>query len=249
MIHTARRGGIAITTLAHHKANALDIELCDALVRTFNSLEGSDAAAVVVTGQGAIFSAGVDLVRAAHGGTDYLRTFLPVLSRAFETVFFFPKPVVAALNGHAVAGGCVLACAADRRLMARGNGRIGVTELRVGVPFPTVAFEIMRAVTAPHRLAEVMLGAQTYEPDAARELGLIDEIVDGDVLERSITVAESLAALSPDAFRITKQQMRHEARERIERDGARIDAEIDQVWLQPGTLARMRDYVAKTLKK
>src|SRR5262245_56988729 len=248
MIEFTHRGPVVLVTLAHGKANALDIELCQDIVRCFDKLRASAAGAVVVTGQGKIFSAGVNLVQATKGGADYLRAFLPVLSEAFAAMFFHPAPVVAAINGHAVAGGCVLACAADRRLMANA-GRIGVTELLVGVPFPCVAFEIMRAAVAPQRFAEVMFGGATYTPDDAHALGLVDEIVDADVVERAVAAAEQLAALSPPAFAHTKQQMRQAAQERLARDGARIDAAATEIWCAPDTLARMRDYVARTLKK
>ena len=78
------------------------------------------------------------------------------LSLAFGSVFTFRRPVVAAINGHAIAGGCVFACACDHRVMARGSGVIGLTELRVGVPFPTYAFEIVRFATAPEYLQELI---------------------------------------------------------------------------------------------
>ena len=136
MIELTQKGDVAILTMNHGKANALDLELCAALVARFEQLRASSARAVVVTGQGRIFSAGVDLLRLSAGGAAYVRQFLPALHKLYDTVFFFPKPVVAAVNGHAIAGGCVLACCADRRLMARDGGRIGVTELLVGVPFP-----------------------------------------------------------------------------------------------------------------
>jgi enoyl-CoA hydratase/carnithine racemase len=145
MIDLKTDDGIPVVTIAHGKANALDIDLCKALVECFEELRASVVRAVVITGQGRMFSAGVDLVRVSSGGADYVRAFLPILNRAFDALFFLPKPVVAAVNGHAIAGGCVLTCCADRRLMARGVGRIGVTELLVGVPFPALAFEILRA--------------------------------------------------------------------------------------------------------
>ena len=108
--------------MAHGKANALDIEFCDAIAAQFEALRGSDAKAVVLTGQGKMFSAGVDLIRLSEGGADYVRRFLPALHRLYDTVFFFPKPVVAAVNGHAIAGGCVLQACADRRIAARDGG-------------------------------------------------------------------------------------------------------------------------------
>src|SRR5262245_2597151 len=123
MIELAHRGRVAILKLAHGKANAMDLAFCEEMLERLRELAAAPTQAVVIAGHGTIFSAGVDLLRASEGGPDYIRRFLPPLRRMFEEVFFFPKPVVAAVNGHAIAGGCILACAADRRLMARGRGR------------------------------------------------------------------------------------------------------------------------------
>jgi Enoyl-CoA hydratase/isomerase len=141
---------------AHGKANALDTELCEAITVRLEEHRHSSMQALVFIGQGQIFSAGVDLLRVLDGGPAYLEVFLPALSKAFETLFCFPKPVIAAINGHAIAGGCVLACAADYRIMAHQAGRIGVPELLVGVPFPTVALEIMRCVAAPEQFQALL---------------------------------------------------------------------------------------------
>src|SRR5262245_6657115 len=130
MIERTDEDGVAVLRLAHGRANAMDAELCDALTEAM--AQAASARAVVLTGTGGIFSAGVDLKRLLGGGRAYLDAFLPSWSRMFERVFFHPAPVVAAVNGHAIAGGCVLAAAADRRVMASDAGRIGVTELLVG---------------------------------------------------------------------------------------------------------------------
>src|SRR5262245_53462848 len=134
MIERTLHEGILTLRLAHRKASALDIELLDALLR---ELDGAveDVRAIILTGTGSIFSAGVDLFRLTQEGADYVRRFLPLLSRAVRALFAFPKPVVAAVNGHAIAGGCIMVLAADARLMAEGRGRIGIPELLVGVPF------------------------------------------------------------------------------------------------------------------
>jgi enoyl-CoA hydratase/carnithine racemase len=250
MIDIKSQGGIAVMTLAHGKANALDTEFCEAIAARFRELAFSDAKAVVVTGQGNIFSAGVNLVRLSEGGADYTRQFLPALHKLYDAVFFHPKPVVAAVNGHAVAGGAVLAACADRRLMARNNGRIGVTELLVGVPFPALAFEIVRFAVPARYLPEFTLGGATYPPDEALARGWVDELAEpGELLASAIAAAQKLAMLSPPAFAQTKAQIRQAVSERYAASGAATDKAATDIWCAPATLDYIRAYVARTLKK
>jgi enoyl-CoA hydratase len=250
MIEVSSSGDVAVLLMAHGKVNAMSIEFCQALTGRLEELGRSTARAVVITGRGRIFSAGVDLLRLLDGGAPYVREFLPSLNRMLATVFEYPKPVVAAINGHAVAGGCVLAGACDRRLMGHDVGTIGVTELQVGFPFPAVAMEIMRSVTPLHYFEEVICGAATYAPAEGVARGLVDELVDpGLLLDRAMAAAQTLAALSPAAFALTKRQLRQPALARVEREGAAIDAEVAKIWAAPETLARVRDYVSRVLKK
>ena len=250
MIEVKSQDGIAVLTLAHGKANALDIEFCEALAARFNKMRDADVKAVVLTGQGKIFSAGVDLIRVSEGGAPYVRKFLPALHKLYDAVFHHPKPVVAAINGHAIAGGCVLAACADRRIMAREGGRIGVTEILVGVPFPAVAFEIVRFAVPPRHLPEFTLSGATYATDAALQRGWIDEIAEpADLLEDAIAVAQELALLSPAAFAQTKKQIRQSVSERLAQSGEATDRAVTEIWAAPETLNRIRDYVARTLKK
>lgn len=236
--------------MTHGKANALDIEFCETLVARFREAAADEAGAVVLTGQGRIFSAGVDLKRLGTEGADYIRRFLPALHRLYETVFFHPKPVVAAINGHAIAGGCVLACCADRRIMARESGRIGVTEILVGVPFPALAFEIVRFAAPSRYLAEFTLSGATYPTDEALQRGWIDALAEPDALmEDALAVARELSLLSPAAFRQTKMQIRQAAAERLKLSEEATDKAVTEIWTAPATLAHIRDYVAQTLGK
>ena len=248
MIEVETRDEVAILRMADGKANTMSLEFCQGLTARFVELKSSPARAVVVTGAGRIFSAGVDLLRLLDGGVAYVDKFLPALSTMLASVFSCPKPVVAAINGHAIAGGCVLACAADRRLMAREAGRIGVTELLVGVPFPTAAMEVMRNAVAPQYFEEAIFTGATYAPPEALGRGLVNEIVEPEaLLERAVAAAKALAALPAGAFAITKKQTRQLALERIERDA--WAGEIERIWASPETLTRIRDYVARTLRK
>jgi enoyl-CoA hydratase/carnithine racemase len=251
MIETAIRDEIAILTMAHGKANAMSLEFCHALTARLEELRTAPAKAVVITGQGRIFSAGVDLLRLTEGGAAYVREFLPALNAMFAAVFAYPKPAVAAVNGHAIAGGCVLAAACDKRLMAAGDGRVGVTELLVGVPFPPIAMEIMRNAAAPQHLEEMIFGGATYLPQDAVGLGIVDEVVGAEALhDRAIAAARTLAPLSPAAFALSKRQTRQPSLERLASAASRnMDAEATRIWEAPETLARVRAYVARTLKK
>jgi enoyl-CoA hydratase len=250
MIDLKNDGDVAIVTIRYGKANALDIELCEGLTKCFEELRRADARAVVVTGQGRMFSAGVDLIRVSSAGADYVRAFLPSLHRLYDAVFFHPKPVVAAINGHAIAGGCVLACCADRRIMAHGSGRIGITELLVGVPFPALAFEIVRFAVPARYLPEFTFGAVTYDTDAALRRGWVDAVVPAEVLmDEAMAAAKQLARLSPAAFAQAKKQLRRDVSESVARNGAATDKVVTDIWAAPESLSYIRDYVARTLKK
>ena len=242
--------GVALVRMQHGRANALDLEFCEALTARFAELRGAAAEAIVLTGAGTIFSAGVDLKRVSAGGAEYIRAFLPKLHALYEEIYFHPKPVVAAINGHAVAGGAILACCADRRIMGHEAGRIGVTELLVGVAFPALAFEILRASVPAEYLAEFAYSGATYMTDDALESGWVDEIAEPDeVVEDAVAVAKELASIAPAAFAETKSQLRAPVAERYRANGEATDEAVTALWCADDTLARLRSYVAQHLTK
>jgi enoyl-CoA hydratase len=217
MIEREDVDGIAVVRLAHGKVNALDLELLDAITGTCAGLDAGPSHAVVFTGTGKAFSAGVDLWRILDGGAEYAHAFLPALSRTFLALFNLGKPVVAAVNGHAIAGGCVLANACDERIMADGDGRIGVTELLVGVPFPIAALEILAFAMGERAAREAVLTAATHRPAEALARGYVDEVVAPDrLLDHALATAVRLSTyLPPDAYRMTKRQLRLRANENL----------------------------------
>jgi enoyl-CoA hydratase len=250
MFTVEQQGAIAVLRMEHGPANALDLDFCIELTRIFRQLGKSSSRAIVLTGQGQIFSAGVDLPQLLAGGVDYVRKLLPALDDLLETLFFCDKPLVAAVNGHAIAGGCLLACCADRRLMVDGKAGIGVPELRVGVPFPTVAMEIMRARTSPVFYEEVTLGGATFVGQDARQRGLIDAVAESDhLLEEALAVAESLAAIRPEVYAYSKQQARRPVREAIELRKHLQKSDLYALWESAETFAAILEFVKRTLKK
>jgi enoyl-CoA hydratase len=180
----------------------------------------------------------VDLWRIADGGATYLHAFLPALEAAFRSVFSIGKPVVAALNGHAIAGGAILAAACDHRVMAAGT--IGVTELQVGVPFPATALEILGHAYGGRRARRAVLAADTLEPAAALTAGRVDELSTPDTLmETAAARARQLADRTPpDVFRLTKQQLQAPARQRMT-----TDPRVLRLWLRAAEDGRLRRHM------
>lgn len=245
MIERLSTDGILTLRLAHGKAGALDVELLTALSEALD--EARDAEAVVLTGSGGIFSAGVDLPRLVDGGPDYARRFVPLLDEVLEKLFTLPRPAVAAVNGHAIAGGCILAMACDHRLMVSGKARIGIPELRVSVPFPAAALEIVRFAVPPTEVQWLLYGGETLSSEIARGIGFIDETVASEKLvSRALDAAGRLAAIPAANFRLTKEMLRAPARERIRRHRERFGDDAIERWADPQTQAGIRRYVAET---
>jgi enoyl-CoA hydratase len=250
MIEHDSDDGIATLRMAHGKANALDAELLRSLKESLDEVERGPARAVVLTGTGSIFSAGVDLFRLIDGGPSYVFEFFPLLAAAIRRLFLFPKPLVAATNGHAIAGGCILTAACDYRIMAAGKGRIGVPELLVGVPFPAVALEVLRFATPPQHLQNIIYSGRTFLPEEAVERGLVDEVAEPEELScRASDVARQFAGIPAEAFRMTKMQLRQSSIERAEGHGALADAAAERIWSAADTHRGIRDYLTRTIGK
>src|SRR6185312_2884838 len=217
--------GIAVLTLARPAVNAVSAELCTAVAEGLRGPRVDGARAVVLTGAGRAFSAGVDLRSVVDGGVDYPRRLLPALTDVFRTAFTLPVPLVSAVNGHAIAGGCVLAACADVVLMSAG--RIGLPEVRVGVPFPRSAVEVVRHAVGDGRAGRLVPGAD------AVAVGLVDRVVAADDLQAAaLTAAAEIADRMPaDTFAHTKAQLRRDAVARMDTH-ADEDAHATELWAE-----------------
>lgn len=249
MIERDDRDGIRLLRLAHGKVSAMDLELGEALVAEMRDAAAAPISAVIVTGSGSSFSAGVDLYRIVKNGPEYGKRFLPVLDAFLEAALTLPKPVIAAVNGHAIAGGCILAACCDHRIMVDGSGRIGIPELAVGVPFPALPLQIMAARVSDAPLRDLVFTGRTVLADEAKALGLIDEKCPaGMLIERAMEVAHRLASISPAAFALTKEAFYTPILERA-RSLSDLNARVATVWTQPHTYDTIRRYLERTIKK
>ncbi len=248
MIDIETRGEVSILRMARGKGNSLNLQFMEALTQSFDELSRGPTRAVVLTGERSVFAAGVDLLAILEGGKAYLEAFMPALPAFFGHMVEFPKPLVAAVNGHAIAGGCVSTLACDYRLMARGKGKIGLTELLVGVPFPTWALEVVRFAVPRQHLQEVIYTGRTYTADEALARGLVDEVVELDaLLDRACEVASQLGRIVPQTFRLTKRHLRMPLLERVKRYAPQFDPEVAKLWSNAEVLETMQAFVAEAI--
>jgi enoyl-CoA hydratase len=239
-------GTVRVLTLSSGRVNALDVELLEEITAAIHELQGSGAAALVVTGTGRVFSAGVDLNRVLQGGADYIDRLIPAISDMAIAIFGYPGPTVAAINGAAIAGGCVLACACDRRLMSP-DAQIGTTEVRVGVPFPVAALEVARYACGDHA-EEVLLGGRLYRGADAVASGLVHRVVAEDLVEAAVAEASDLGDIPVDAYRHTKAQLRAPILARISEAGG-IDRKVRQLWGADQTRQRIADSLERLRRR
>ena len=237
--------GVATVTLAGDHANAVDPDLVAGLRRAYRELaQEPGVAAVLLRAEGKLFCPGLDLQDLLPLDRDAMAAFMRDFGDCVIEMFAFPRPVVAALHGHAVAGGCVLALTADWRIARRGAW-IGLNEVKVGVPLPYAVARLLReSVAASHRTEVALLG-RNFRDEAALGAGLAHEVVDAEGFEAACR--ERIAEfLSKDAASLaaTKRYLREEAVDDMRaNDAARLPEWLD-AWFSPGTRGRIEEIVA-----
>lgn len=201
-------GEVAVVRMSRPPANAMNPELLSGLCEAADELKLDAPGAVVLAGRPGFFSSGVDLKLVPEMSAAVQREMVGLLNRMVIAWYGFPAPVVAAIDGHAIAGGLVLAMCADHRV-AGAKGKLGLTELRAGVPYPVAALELCRAELTAPVARRVVLGAELFDSAQALEWSVIDEIAtDVAVLDRALEVAERFAAAPPITFEHVKAQLR-----------------------------------------
>jgi enoyl-CoA hydratase len=167
----------------------------------------------------------------------------------FRTLLTFPKPLIAAVNGHAIAGGCIIAATCDYRVMAEGTGRIGIPELAVGVPFPALPFEIMAARLTPQVFRDLVFSGRVVSPQEAVTLALVDEVAEPTALvDRALQHAARLSRIPPTTFTLTKRAFARRIRRRVEL-AASDDVAVANAWRSAEVHAAIRGYLDRTIKK
>lgn len=202
-----QQDGVATVRLDDGKANALGPGVLEELLDAFDRAE-EEQAAVLLAGREGMFSAGFDLKVFAAGGREVVR-MLELGAGLLERILSFPRPVVIAASGHAMAAGAFLLLAADRRIGADGQFRIGLNETQIGMTLPWPVIEIARYRLSRRHLDEAVVAARIYSPAEAVDVNYLDEVTAPGALEaRAREVAQQLAALDARAYADNKARLR-----------------------------------------
>src|SRR4051812_20369281 len=216
------RDGVTLLAVDRPPANALDLGLLDELTAALDRLAAETPRALVVTGRPGFFSAGLDLKAIPGYGPPEGRRLVEGVNAMVLGAYGLPCPVVCALTGHAIAGGFVLALCGDHRI-ASAEGRYGLTEIKVGVPFPAAAIGVVAAELSPGAARALALSGALVDAEECLRLGAFDAVVAPDeVLERALGLGRKLAEANAAAYAQTKAQLRGDALERM-RAAAAVD--------------------------
>lgn len=236
--------GRAIVRLQRAHGNAINADLVDALLDAFGRLENDDGVrGVLLAGSGKLFCPGLDLQELVSYDRAAMAGLMRNFAEAVRKMFSFPKPLVGAAEGHALAGGCILLCTADRRILGE-KAMVGLNEVRVGVPIPYGMSQMLReTIRAPHRV-EVALEGRNFSGKAAVETGLVHEVLPPEGFEEAaLARLEELAGKDATAFGVTKRYLRSAALDRMRaHDERRLDEFLD-CWFAEGTRRRIEQLV------
>jgi enoyl-CoA hydratase len=245
-VRLERDGRIAVLRLDKPRGNAIDEPLVESLAAAAAELARDDGVRGVLfaSAHPKLFCPGLDLVSLAEYDRASMGRFMSAFMLAVWALYGLPKPVVAAVSGAAVAGGCILALTADHRVLKRG-APIGLNEVKVGVPLPSSVTRLLRASVPPQALSRIALLGRNFSDEAALAAGLADELGDADGFEALCRARlGEFVDKDPRALAATKAWLREGVLgEMMARESERLDAWLDG-WFSPGTQERIRATVA-----
>ena len=247
LIETTVHGHVTELRLARAPVNALNPQLCGELVQALAAALANGAQGIVLSGGPKVFSAGLDVPFLLSLGDDQaaLLQAWTAFFDAARALLGSPVPVVAAMAGHAPAGGCVLALCCDYRIMAEGPYRIGLNETQVGLAAPEGIQSLMARVVGPHRAERLLVAGAMPDAAEALRIGLVDELTDiDDVATRARVWLEELLQLPRKPMLETRRIARAGAVDCLRAE--RIDLpRFVAAWMEPDTQAGLRAMLAR----
>lgn len=234
--------GVATVTLQRGKVNPINATVAEELRECFEELAGDSRVKVVIlTGRGGFFSFGFDIPEFLGFSKESFTEFLMGFADLYTYVFLYPKPVVAALNGHTIAGGCMLATACDYRLMVSGKAKISLNEITFGSSVFAGSLEMLRACVGTRNAQTILYSGGMYSAEEALAMGWIDRITSGEeLLEEAEEVARGFARYDGRAFESIKKLMRKPVIEEMRPREKDSILEFVEIWYSENTWKQLR---------
>jgi enoyl-CoA hydratase/carnithine racemase len=233
---------ITVIRLNKGKVHPLNEEMVDTIRTAFESVEhDDDVSALIFTGTGSFFSFGLDVPELYHYDKKDFARFIKKFTDLYTYLFTYPKPIVAAINGHAIAGGCMLATACDYRIMVSGKARISLNEVTFGSSVFAGSVEMLKYIVGGRHAEEVLFPGKMFSAEEAHRMGLIDRIsTDTDIMSHAMTMAEEFAARDGVAFTSIKGLLRNPVAERMKRLEPASLEEFNNIWYSPSTREKLK---------
>jgi enoyl-CoA hydratase len=228
-VTTSVTDGVMLMAVDRPPANAMNVELLAEIVDALAAVAGDVPKALVIAGREGVFSAGADLKAVPAYGLEDQRRMVTSINQMVVHGYGLPCPVVAAVTGHAIAGGLVFALCADYRI-ASEVGRYGLTEVKVAVPYPQAAIGVVRAELSPPAARKLTLRSELTDAGECLRLGVFDEVLPAEaVLARALEVGAEMAAMPASVYARTKLDLRSTALSAMR---AGVDADpLLEVWV------------------
>ncbi len=224
--------GVVILKMSSNKLNLMNDAFFKDLNYAFDTLDNEFAnKPVVLTAMGNVFSAGLDLTQSfdifARGDTNEVLSWFNQFRESILRVFNFDRPIIAALNGHAIAAGLILALCCDMRYAVSTNAKFGLNEITIGFPLPSVFADIIKCALGARRSEEILFSGILYNPDDCIKLGIFHDITDhNNLIDMSLAYASQFNSDNIYAYSIAKKALRMEANHRIESYCKEMDKDI-----------------------
>jgi len=223
---------IATITLNRPKVNALNEPLIDELRAAFDNIEkDDDISAVILTGKGSFFSFGFDVPGFMSYPKDSFERYVLRYSELIKNIFMFPKPVIAALNGHAIAGGCVLTLACDFRIMVTGKAKISLNEMTFGSTLFSCVIETLRYAVGSKKSEHIIYSGKMFSAEEALSLGLVDKSAsEEDFISIVEETAQDYSRRDMSAFNSIKKLLKLETLKKIEEEEKNTVSQFVDIW-------------------
>lgn len=247
-INVEHKDEVAVLRLNRGVTNALNLEFLQNISKNLQELkqDSSVCSMVLASGNDKFFSIGFDIPQLYELDKDQFKLFYNTYNRLSLDLYTLPKPTIAAITGHAIAGGCILTLCCDYRFIAEGRKFMGLNEVKLGVPVPYPGDCILEQIVGARNAREIMEIGDFYEPEESLRIGMVDKVLPLEqVLPKAVEKAKILGGMPNKAFRIIK-------RNRVEKVEAKVLSHIKEkeqlfleCWFSDETRRRLKEAMKK----